>query len=265
MGTVSKALSLLSFFSRARSTIGLSEMTRLSGLNKATVYRLLTELAEKGFVEQVGSGREYRLGPVFPRFAALREAAVPMREVTENLLAELSEATGETAHMSIMEGDQLTVVSFSYSPRHGTRVTMEDAERIAFHSTSSGHAVLAHSTDDLVDRVLSQPLEKKTEFTEVNPEVIRRHLKEVRACGIAESVSGHEMDVHSHACPIFDSAQKCFGAVAVAAPVARMTPDLRDTIRREVTRTALSMTRLLGGFVPDPFREKSEARIALSE
>ena len=44
MGTVSKALSLLTLFSHARPTIGLSDVTRLSGLNKATAYRLLGEL-----------------------------------------------------------------------------------------------------------------------------------------------------------------------------------------------------------------------------
>ncbi|MDO6481641.1 IclR family transcriptional regulator [Shimia thalassica] len=257
MGTVSKGLSLLGYFSRYRSEIGLSEMTRLSGMNKATVYRLLTELAEQGFVEQIGTGREYRLGPVFPRLAALREAAVPTREVAQKVLSGLCERTGETAHMSIRQGTTLSVVSFSYSALHGTRVTMEDAEQIAFHSTSSGHAVLAFSPPAFVDEILSGPLEKKTEQTETNPEIIRERLQEAARTCIAESVSGHEMDVHSHACPVFDARQGCYGAVAVAAPVARMTPDLQNTIRTEVLRSSLELTRLLGGFVPDTFKSKA--------
>ncbi|SHI60323.1 transcriptional regulator, IclR family [Shimia gijangensis] len=259
MGTVSKGLSLLGYFSRSRAKIGLSEMTRLSGMNKATVYRLMTELAEQGFVEQIGTGREYRLGPVFPRLAALREAAVPMREVVQNLLRRLSEATGETAHMSIHQGDRLTVVSYCYSPLHGTRVTMEDAEQITFHSTSSGHAVLAFGASSLVDDVLGRPLEKKTDLTETDPDVIRQRLRETRIQGFAESISGHEMDVHSHACPIFDAQQNCYGAVAVAAPVARMTPELRHTIRRELMLASLEMTRLLGGFIPEEFKLKLTA------
>jgi DNA-binding IclR family transcriptional regulator len=257
MGTVAKALSLLGYFSRAQSEIGLSEMTRLSGMNKATVYRLLTELAEQGFVEQVGTGREYRLGPVYPRLAALREAAVPTREVAQKVLSRLCDATGETAHMSIRQGDKLHVVSFAYSALHGTRVTMEDAEQIEFHSTSSGHAVLAFSPADFVDTVLAGPLQKKTEQTETDPNAIRARLAEARRIGVAESVSGHEMDVHSHACPIFDARQSCYGAIAVAAPVARMNDGLRDTIRREVMQASLEMTRLLGGFVPDEFKQKA--------
>ena len=75
-------------------------------MNKATTHRLLGELAAHGFVEQVGSGREYRLGPAVLRLAALREAAVPMRELAQTVLAELAAATGETAHMSLLQGDE---------------------------------------------------------------------------------------------------------------------------------------------------------------
>ncbi len=259
MGTVGKALSLMSYFSRAQAEIGLSEMARLSSMNKATVHRLLTELAEQGFVERVGTGRDYRLGPVFPRFAALREAAVPTREVAQLVLGQLSEVTGETAHMSVLQNDLLVTLAYVYSSQHGTRVTMEDAEQINFHSTSSGLAVLAHSGSDLLDRILAAPLEKRTRQSETDPQIIRTQVQETRQRGIAENVSGFEEDVHSYACPLFDAAQRCYGAVAVAAPVARMTPELRDTIRSEVTRSSLQMTRLLGGFVPDAFKQKTEA------
>ncbi|WP_372884897.1 IclR family transcriptional regulator [Shimia sp.] len=262
MGTVTKALSLLGYFSRSQPEIGLAEMTRQSGMNKATVYRLLSELADQGFVEQVGSGRAYRLGPAFLRLAALREAAVPMREVAQKVLGELSEATGETAHMSVMQGDILATLAYVYSSRHGTRVTMEDAEQITFHATSSGLAVLAHNPPALTERVLAGPLEKRTPQTETDPAVLRAQIEAVRRSGIAESISGFEEDVHSHACPIFDAGQSCYGAIAVAAPVARMTPDLRRSIRHEVARAALRMTRLLGGFAPDTFKHQADALVS---
>jgi len=97
MGTVAKALSLLTLFNQSRPEIGLSDVTRLSGLNKATAYRLLSELQAQGFVEQVGTDRAYRLGPEIMRLAALREAAVPLLSVAREVLDRLCTATGETA------------------------------------------------------------------------------------------------------------------------------------------------------------------------
>jgi len=258
MGTVSKALSLLSFFNRSRPAIGLSEMTRLSGLNKATVHRLLTEMQSQGFVEQAGSGREYQLGPAFLRLAALREAAVPTRDLASRVLADLSEATHETTHVSLLHGDVLSTTAYAYSPRHGTRVTMEDAEVLTFHNTSSGLAVLAFSPPEFVDEILSRPLEKRTPDTETDPAKIRAELAPVKKTGMAQNIGGFEADVHSHAMPLFNASAQVIGAIAVAAPTARMTPEHQALIQRELRHHAIRLTRLLGGFLPEDFKPEAD-------
>jgi DNA-binding IclR family transcriptional regulator len=253
MGTVAKALSLLDHFTRARPAVGLSDLSRLSGLNKATTYRLLCELQQGGFVEQTGQAREYRLGPAVLRLATLREAAVPLRDMAAQALQALADATQETAHLSLLQVGRLTMLSYAYSPRHGTRVTMEDAQVLALHATSSGLAVLAFSPPAMVDSLLAAPLEKRTQDTLTDPAAIRAALAAVRRTGIAESVGGFEKDVHSHAMPLFDAQARVIGAMAVAAPVARMTPALKSLIRRALRHEANALTRALGGFPPDDF------------
>lgn len=250
MGTVTKALDLLGEFSRLSPQVGLSDLARRAGLNKATCYRLLSELQARGFVEQVGSGREYRLGPAVLRLAALREATVPLREAVQPILKALSAATGETAHLSMIEGDRLGMLAYAYSPAHGMRVMMEDAEVLPFHATSSGLAVLAHADPGLADRVLSRPLPRLTDRTETDPDRLRARLDAIRAAGIAESIGGFEAEVHSLAVPVFDASGSCCGALAVAAPAARMTPALNATIRAELTAAAGAVAALWGGMQP---------------
>lgn len=254
MGTTSKALSLLDLFSRATPEIGLTDFARRAGMNKATTYRLLTDLAAHGLVEQAGSGREYRLGPAFLRLSALREAAVPMREVALDVLKSLSTATGETAHMSLLQGGQLSTFAFSYSDAHGTQVRMEDAEVLTLHATSSGIAVLAFSSADFVDQILSRPLKALTPETITDAAQIRQQLEQCRQQGFAISIGGFERDVHSHAVPVFNSESKCIGAVAVAAPVARTDGALQSLIQHELLDNTTRLTRLLGGFPPKHFR-----------
>lgn len=259
MGTVAKALSLLDFFNRSRSTIGLSELARLSGFNKATVHRLLTELQAQGFVEQTGSAREYRLGPAFLRLAALREAAVPMRDLAQTVLADLSAETHETTHVSLTQGDTLVTLTYAYAPLHGTRVTMEDAEQLTFHNTASGLAVLAFSPPEFTHAMLARPLEKRTSLTVTDPATIRATLTRVRETGMSQCVGGFEDDVHSHAMPLFDSETRVIGAIAVAAPSARMTPEHQALIRRALRHHGLRLTRLMGGFLPDGFQREEAA------
>lgn len=254
MGTTSKALSLLDLFSQETPDIGLSDIARRAGMNKATAFRLMTDLAAQGFVEQSGTARAYRLGPAILRLAALREATVPMREVAMGVLKSLSQATGETAHVSLLQVDQLSTLAYTYSNTHGTQVRMEDAKILPLHATSSGLAVLAFSPTEFVDRTLSQPLAASTADTITDPAKIRDQLERCRLQGFAVSVGGFEQDVHSYAAPFFDARAACIGAVAVAAPVARMDDALQSKIQREVLKSASRLTRLLGGLPPAHFQ-----------
>ena len=60
---VQRAVSLLKLFNDAKPEWGLTEMARAAGLNKTTVYRLLTALASEGLVARNPAGEGYRLGP----------------------------------------------------------------------------------------------------------------------------------------------------------------------------------------------------------
>lgn len=253
MTTVAKALDLLDLFGHATPRLGLSEAARLSGLNKATCHRLLTDLTAAGLLEQVGAAREYRLGPAVLRLAALREATVPMLSAARPELERLAEATGETAHVSLLVGGRLKAVDHAYSARHSMRVMMSDADDLPFHATASGLAVLAALPADRRGALLASPLPALTPMTETDPARLALRIDEVRARGHAESLGGFQTDVHSLAVPLFGADGACAGALAVAAPAARMTPAARALIRAALIRAGLSITTQWGGVPPGDF------------
>lgn len=253
MGTVAKALELLDLFRRDRPQIGLSDLARLSGVNKATCFRLMSELQDYGLVEQIGPTREYRIGPAVLRLAVLREEVAPFKEVVVPVLAALAESTGESAHVSVLAGDRVELVHFAYSSQHGTRVMMHDADQLPFHASSSGLAILAFAPEPLRERVLGRPMPRFTELTETEPSAIRARIDEIHRTGYAESAGGFETDVHSIAVPLFNARSVCMGGLAVAAPSARMTEDLRSKIKTEITAAALHIMQLRGGVPPEGF------------
>ncbi|MEY3306973.1 MAG: hypothetical protein RLZZ413_1011 [Pseudomonadota bacterium] len=250
MGTTSKALTLLDYFTRSKPQIGLSELARLSGANKATCYRLMTELVEHGLVEQIAATKEYRIGPAVLRLAAIREATVPTREAALPMLQALAAATGETAHMSHLVAGQLVTLAFAYPAAHGMRVMMEDADRLPFHSTSSGHAVLAWSHEDAVARVLEGPLSTAQGLVPVSGRDLRDRVARARALGWASTANTFEADVSSFAVPLFDAQGAVQGAVAVAAAGPRLTEAARENIPRLLIATARDIMALWGGLIP---------------
>jgi DNA-binding IclR family transcriptional regulator len=257
MGTVAKALSLLTHFSPDQTEIGLSDLARLSGMNKATVYRLMSELQGAGFVEQGDNDRAYMLGPQVLHLAALRESSVPILSVSRRILRELSDETGETTHVSLGHEDCVQTLSHAYSPQHATRVAMDDAQVVTYHGTSSGLAILAYSDPGFVDSILSAPLVQHTTQTCSDPDRIRADLDRFRASGMAQTVGSYELEVHSHAVPIFGPDQRPIGGLAVAAPTSRMTPDLQQTIQSALRRAGQTLTHRIGGRAPASYPQEA--------
>lgn len=254
MGTITKALNLLNFFSASRPEIGLTEFRKLSGQDKATVHRHLTELAANGFLEQNPSTKGYRLGTAILRLAAVRERLFPARALVAPLVEQLANKLGELVHVSFREGDHMSPLCHHDALIHGTRVYFDEAELLPLHATASGLAMLAFGPDDLLPELLKSPLLASTEFTVTDPGALEVMVRTVREDGIAFVDQGFEQHVSSFAAPLFGDQPEAIGTIAVAAPTVRMTDSLKRKIRSALPRAANEITEKLGGNVPVDLR-----------
>src|SRR6056297_1045875 len=94
---VHRAAVVLDAFGAKRAVMGLSELSRRSGLPKPTVHRLAGQLVEVGFLERQGTSyrlgvRLFELGLRVPRSRVLRDAALPFLE-------DLYVTSRETVHL----------------------------------------------------------------------------------------------------------------------------------------------------------------------
>ena len=247
MQTVDKAFDLLGLFSEAAPELGLSELARRAGFDKATTRRLLVALSRHGFIEQSAETRGYRIGPGVLRLAQLREATFPLTDLAEQVLESLAEETGETAHFALHAGDTLSTVAMRESDK-ANRVTMSVGEPLPLHATASGITVLAYSSDNALQRFVK--FEKYTEKTPTSKAQLSPHLERARKDGYVENRGFFEADVCSVAAPVFDGDSVPLGAIAVAAPSTRFNSQQRKFLRGRVLQAAARLTRLVGGRHP---------------
>ena len=259
MRTIDRALGLLGLFSEQRPAIGLSELARLARYDKATTHRYLSALLRRGFLEQDTQTRSYRLGPSLIRLARVREQTHPIEAAVAPVLDRLVKATGETAHFSMLCGDELATLAVAESPKVN-RVIVEIGEALPLHATSSGLAYLAFAPAKAVEAALNQPLAAFTPATPSDPERIRALLETCRKSGIAASTDGYEEGVFSVAAPVFNSGDAVCGAVAVAAPISRRRQIAETVMRDAVRHAAAAITRALGG-APGGTQTKAAPRL----
>jgi IclR family transcriptional regulator, KDG regulon repressor len=248
MSTVARAIDLLDLFSPQQGELGLSEIRRKTGRDKATCYRHLCALEAAGLLEQNPVTKRYRIGPAVLRWAAIREATVPRRASAEGPLRDLAEATGELAHLSLIDGTRLQMLAQVDAGQHSTRVVLEDIH-LPFHATASGLATLAFATPE-AQIAGTAALPRYTARTIGDPDTLQTKLDQIRAIGFGVSDQGYELGVHGIAVPIFEGPGQIAGAVAVASVVGRMTFDLEQQIKHGLIVSGRQITANWGGTIP---------------
>lgn len=252
MQTVDKAVKLLNLFSVEQPEVGLSDLARRAGYDKAATRRLLVALKNHEFIEQNPDNRRYRLGPGFLHLARVREVTQPLVAVLQPALSRLTDMTGETAHASLMSDNTLSTISICF-PDRGNRAHLELGETLPLHATASGIAVLAFSPGNPL-KMLPDTLSAFTEDTLLEPHAVSRLVAAARDLGVAVMDSSYCSEITGIAVPYFSASGSVLGSIAVATPNSRMSERLSGEIRKALMSECAVVTRAIGGQIPVEYR-----------
>src|SRR3954447_16895848 len=180
--SLERAFDLLERMADAGGEVGLSELSASSGLPLPTIHRLMRTLVVSGYVRQQPN-RRYALGP---RLIRLGESASRLLGTwARPYLAELVEATGETANMALLDGDEVVYVA-QVPSRHSMRMFTEVGRRVLPHSTGVGKALLSEVPPDQVRALLARTgMPAATDHTITEPDAFLAELERIRMLGYA--------------------------------------------------------------------------------
>src|SRR3954451_5436463 len=144
--SLERGLAILSSFSSARPLLGVSELSREVGLSRSTTHRYVATLTALGYLQQDPASRRYRLGPrvLDLGFAAIN--AMEVREIAAPHLQQLSDATGHTVNMAILDGVDIVYVERCRTSARGQReidLNLHVGSRLPAYCTSMGKVLLA--------------------------------------------------------------------------------------------------------------------------
>lgn len=154
----SQALALLKALAeRGPSTA--SALARTIDAPRSTTYHLLAVLREDGFVVHFAEQRRWSLGPTAFSVGQAYLRHDPREEVARPVLQGLAEATGETAHLGVLQGTEVLYLLKEAPARRATAPTLITAVgvRLPAATTASGRCMLAQLTHDQVRAVMSTP------------------------------------------------------------------------------------------------------------
>jgi DNA-binding IclR family transcriptional regulator len=186
--TVTNALRVLDAF-RGEDEIGVAELSRRLGLHKNNVFRLLATLEEEGYVEQNPTSEGYMLGlrtlELGHAFARNHTLSIRVRPVLEALSA----ATGESAHVGMLNGYEVVHVG-GLAPERALVAAERMGSRLPVHCTALGKVLMGCAsvkTRQAYDRVMvaGEPLPGRTARTLVDPDKVFDEIRSAAARGLA--------------------------------------------------------------------------------
>ncbi|MBG6166501.1 DNA-binding IclR family transcriptional regulator [Labrenzia sp. EL_13] len=131
-----KGLDILEFLSLTDTSPSLSQLAQGIGRSKNEIFRMMIVLEERGYIQRNGDDH-FSLTDRLSTLGADRSVASKLAELATPYLANISEETGLSNHLSVLkEGALLVVTSFTATQSYG--LSVQAGYQMPFMETSAG-------------------------------------------------------------------------------------------------------------------------------
>jgi IclR family pca regulon transcriptional regulator len=235
--SLERGLAILAAFKPATPLLGISELARALDLNRSTAHRYVGTLTALGYLQQDSGTRKYRLGPrvLDLGFSAINSMQLP--ELARPHLQHLSDETGHTVNMAILDGTEIVYVERVRGPSGEIDLNLHVGSRLPAYCTSMGKVLLAYRSPD----VAMTELERRGPNTITRRDELAKELRRVREAGLA--VNDEELAA---------------GLRSIAAPVRGSSGEVEAAINLAVHRTTVPMNELVAHLAPALERTATE-------
>jgi DNA-binding IclR family transcriptional regulator len=214
-----RALAVLTAFRQGDGALSLAELSERTGLVKSTILRLAVSLQHYQLLARLPDGR-YRLDAEILRLGTAYQQAFSLQDHVLPILERLAAQSGETATF--------------YVPHAEERLCL-------FRVESENHI-----------RMRVHPGEIRPMDDSASAQVLRRYaagpVKDRAGEGIVLYTSG-VADPHTAALatPVFGPAAALIGAMAIAGPATRLTPERAQAVKELLAEAGIELTLLCSG------------------
>jgi len=240
-----RSLRVLSTLAHEGRPMSLAELVEAMALPKATLHRLCTQLVECGFISRDVNERDFVIGPALRTLALDTLNHGTLRGLRHQVLAELVAQVGETCNFTTTDGAGVLYLDRVEAP-WPWRLTLDVGAHVPLHCTASGKLFLALMPAAQRDMVLDHlSLPRMTAATITKRAALERECAQIaqEECAFdrGEFVDG----LVAAAVPVRDAKDQVRAALAVHAPLARLSLDKARAHLPALRAAAARMGRLL--------------------
>lgn len=247
--SVVRALRLLKLFGGDKAEWSLNELVDAAGLNKSTVFRMLTALESEGLLERTQHG-DYQLGPEIVALGGRAMLNNDLIQVARPILEDLVEATGERTTLEQLvtnpDGSYSMLVLAEIQGKFLISINQYTGSRLPLHATSTGKAMLAFMPEEERDIALQQSFDTLTAKTIVNTKKLDAELQRIREQGYATAVGELEVGLMAAGTVVYNYGGDPIASISIEGPDSRISEERLHELARELVEAARVISTRLG-------------------
>ena len=219
-----RGLDILEAFTLAAPELSIGDIAERARLPKPTIVRLLSVLADRGYVERVPESERYRLGVRTLEVGSVFLQSTSLEAEAKPIMAALAHETGQTANLGIL--DRFEVVHIEVvAPDRPVRFWASVGKREAAHVSGLGKMLLTTLSDDLLAHYLDIPRPAQTIHTITGTAALREELRIAAERGWATDLEESNLGVSCIAAPIHNAAGEIVAALSISGLRAEFDAD----------------------------------------
>ncbi|MCW1932243.1 IclR family transcriptional regulator domain-containing protein [Pararhodobacter zhoushanensis] len=244
IGSLAKGLAVLEGFGAQGARLSVSQAAEAAGLDRAGARRCLLTLAELGYLQH--DGKFFTLTPKVLRLGIGALAAMPLAQVVQPWLEQLSERIGESVSVSVLDETEIVYVARA-AQRRVMSIGLMPGSRLPAHCTSMGRVLLAALPEGQAWGLLERSdLAPRTVYSVTDLEALKALLVQVRGQGFALVDQEVEIGLRSLAVPLRNGHGTVVAALNVGVAAAqRSAAELVEQVLPQLKAVQDGVARVL--------------------
>lgn len=153
VGGFAKGLRVIEAFGEDRPRLSIADVSKITGLDRATARRCLLTLAELGYAEY--DGKFFMLLPRILRLGHAYLSGTPLPTIIQPHLDRLSQSVGESASASVLDGAEIVYIARA-SQMRVISINLMAGSRLPAYCASMGRVLLAWLDESEARTILEQ-------------------------------------------------------------------------------------------------------------
>jgi len=226
---------------------GTSDVARAASLARPTAHRLLSSLAEQGFIDRDQRAGRWLLGPELYLMGAVAAERYDVTELARKHVAALAEATGESAFLSARRGGETVCLMRRDGSFPIRSFVLYEGKRFPLGVASAGLAILSFLPEEAQRRYVAQASLEQEFGAEHAPGALLERIATTRERGYAVNPGLVVEGSWGMGAAVFDPSGQPAWALSLTGIEPRFSVERRPELGRLLLAHAHRLTRAIAG------------------